>query len=76
MNVWAYATPICPAGGGELVIVGGTATLIPKACVADPTAFVAVTMPVERPGTTDGVPKITPVELSVKPAGSEPLVTE
>jgi hypothetical protein len=61
-----------PPGTDVVVIVGGGATVIERACVVDADMLsVALTVKFEVP-TADGVPPIAPPGLSDKPAGSAP----
>ena len=69
----------CPLPAVAVPIVGapGTvaATVIEKACVAEPPELLAVTMPVKVPAAA-GVPLSTPVvPFSVTPAGKDPDVS-
>jgi hypothetical protein len=73
VRVWLYAVPIVPFGSEDVVITGGTPTMvIDNAFVSLPPPFVAFTVKLNVP-VAEGVPEITPAVERVKPVGNEPL---
>lgn len=81
-TVWLYAVPSTPAGSEVVVMLGGAGRLIVmlNACVADcgATVLASVTFTVKLavPLGPVGVPLIAPEGLRVRPAGSDPALTE
>ena len=66
--------PVSAPGAGASVIVGQVMSSVYAALPVQPFASVAVTVKLEDP-TAVGVPVRLPSPASVRPAGSEPLVT-